>query len=77
MNVCVPWKEWWDMIMDKWIKLGYAESIPKNAKENENCSQKKTELGHSKYENNKAKEVIRGVPKRNEKKRNWVVEEEK
>jgi len=34
--------------MEKGIKLGYVESIFKNAKENENYSKNEIELGHSK-----------------------------
>ena len=54
--------------IDEGIKLGYAESIPKNAKKNENGSKKEIEIGHLKSENDKSKQI---VPNRNELKRNW------
>ena len=56
-------------MMNKGIKFGYAKSITKNIKENENYSQEWNWIWTPQIKIHKANQVIRGVPKRNEK--NW------
>jgi len=56
-------------MMNKGIKFGYVKSITKNIKENEKCSQEWSWIWTLQIRNDKANQVIGGVPKRNEK--NW------
>jgi len=64
--------------MDKEIKLGYVESILKNAKKKMKTTTKmKLNWDTPNLKNINKKQVIRDVDKRNEDKRNWIVVEEK
>jgi len=63
--------------MEKGIKLGYVESIFKNAKENENYSKNEIELGHSKLKWLIKISQIEVYLKGMKRKMNWVAVEEK
>jgi len=63
---------------DKETKLGYVESIPKNAKKMKIVDKKEIELGHLKIENDKEKQSqLEVYSKEWKRKENWTAIEKK